>query len=609
MGGAWVNLRLAVLLFLWACAARAADPQPYTVTLAESGDSALDQALNDASMLVSLREQAPVGPFALVARAQEDVERFATALRSFGYYQGKTELKIAGRALDDPGLTEFLEKSRADLPVPVAITVTPGPLFHLGKIELQGPANGLTPDASGLKSGAPARAPEVLAGQERLLEALRGLGYALARVEQPVAVLREDATAVDIAFTVDSGPRVQLGSIGLKGLDQMDESFVRQRLLVHSGERYDPASLDRARRDLISLGVFSAVRVQDAPQLDAQRRLPIDFIITERPRRAANLNAAYSTDLGGSFAVLWQHRNLFGEAEQLNLSVGMTQIGGNSTTGLGYQGGISFIKPDFLERDQSLKSELGAVKQSLIAYDRQAVTGGLALSRKFGGPWSGTVGLDGEQERVTQEGETQDYTLISLPVSVKYDDTDSLLDPTQGIRATVSVAPTQPVAGPQTSLFATLQAAGSTYFDLGEPGRSILALRGTFGEVVGASAEHLPPDKRFYAGGSATVRGYKYLSVGPHFPDNKPRGGTALAAATVEFRQRILDSYGAVAFVDAGQVALNGAPFTGTPGVGAGVGVRYYTSIGPIRLDVAVPVVKLPDSGSFELYIGLGQAF
>ncbi len=601
--------RLAALLLLWTLAARAADPQPYTVTLAESGDSGLDQALNDASMLLSLREQAPVGPFALVARAQEDLERFTTALRSFGYYQGKIELRIAGRVLDDPGLPELLEKSRPEPPIPVAIKVTPGPLFHLGKIELQGATDGLAAAASGLKSGDPARAPEVLAGQERLLAALRGQGYALAKVEPPVAVLREDASVVDVAFALDSGPRVELGSIGLKGLERMDESFVRQRLLVHPGERYDPAALDRARSDLISLGVFSAVRVEDAPQLDAQRRLPVDFVITERPRRAANLNAAYSTDLGGSFAVLWQHRNLLGEAEQLNLSVGMTQIGGNSTTGLGYQGGISFVKPDFLERDQSLKSELGAVKQSLIAYDRQAITGGIALSRKFGGPWSGSVGLDGEQERVTQQGETQDYTLISLPISLKYDDTDNLLDPTQGIRATASVAPTQPVAGPQSSLFVTLQTSGSTYFDLGEPGRSILALRGAFGEVVGATAQHLPPDKRFYAGGSATVRGYKYLSVGPHFADNKPRGGTALVAATVEFRQRILDSYGAVAFVDAGQVALNGAPFTGTPGVGAGVGIRYYTSIGPIRLDVAVPVVKLPDSGSFELYIGLGQAF
>ncbi len=136
-----------------------------------------------------------------------------------------------------------------------------------------------------------------------------------------------------------------------------------------------------------------------------------------------------------------------------------------------------------------------------------------------------------------------------------------------------------------------------------------LALRGLVGYVEGADAADLPPDKRFYAGGSATVRGYKYQSIGPRFPDDSPRGGTAVAAATVEFRQRVLDDYGAVFFVDTGQVTANGPPFAGTWGLGAGIGARYYTALGPIRLDVAVPVKRQPGSGSFELYIGLGQAF
>ena len=127
--------------------------------------------------------------------------------------------------------------------------------------------------------------------------------------------------------------------------------------------------------------------------------------------------------------------------------------------------------------------------------------------------------------------------------------------------------------------------------------------------MQGASQFDLPADKRFYAGGSATVRGYKYQSVGPTFPDGKPQGGTAVAAGTIELRQRILSDYGAVAFVDAGQVAANDWSFPSTWGVGAGVGGRYYTAIGPIRFDVAVPVNKLPKSGSFQVYIGIGQAF
>jgi translocation and assembly module TamA len=129
------------------------------------------------------------------------------------------------------------------------------------------------------------------------------------------------------------------------------------------------------------------------------------------------------------------------------------------------------------------------------------------------------------------------------------------------------------------------------------------------GKAFGADLFSLPPDQRFYAGGSATVRGFRYQSVGPQFPSGRPTGGTAISAGSVELRQRILEHYGVVAFVDAGQVTADGSPFTSNWRVGAGIGARYYTSIGPIRLDVAIPVNRQPHGDAFELYLGIGQAF
>ena len=178
----------------------------------------------------------------------------------------------------------------------------------------------------------------------------------------------------------------------------------------------------------------------------------------------------------------------------------------------------------------------------------------------------------------------------------------------ESIRASAGITPTQSF-GSQNATFFVMQASGSTYFDLTGEGRSIVALRGLVGKIAGAGVFSLPPDQRFYAGGSSTVRGFRYQSIGPHFPDNNPTGGTAISAGTVEFRQRILGNYGVVGFIDAGQVSANGAPFTSDWRVGAGVGFRYYTSIGPIRADIAVPLNKQPGGDSFELYLGLGQAF
>ncbi len=182
-----------------------------------------------------------------------------------------------------------------------------------------------------------------------------------------------------------------------------------------------------------------------------------------------------------------------------------------------------------------------------------------------------------------------------------------MLDPTHGLRASLSATPTH-AFGAVASNFVILQAAGSTYFDLSdygisEKGRSVFAVRGLIASIQGASQFDLPPDQRLYAGGSGTVRGYDYQSIGPQFPDGKPIGGTSAAAASIEFRQRLFGDFGAVAFVDAGQASDVSAPFTGTLRVGAGVGARYYTPIGPLRVDVAVPLHRAPSGAAFGVYI------
>ncbi len=552
-----------------------------------------------------------MGAFALIGRAQQDQGRFVTALNSFGYYKGSAVVTIAGHPLDDPGLPDLLDHAPASPPVEIKVTAAPGPLFHLGQIKLDGavPADART--KLGLAPGAPAVAADVVAARGRLLSSMQDEGYAFARVDEPTAYLEPDSDKLDVSFKAESGPRVDLGPITVTGLEDVNESFVRRRLLVHEGEQFSPGALDKARQDLISTGVFSSVIVLPASQADANGTLPITFKVMERPQHAVSFGAAYSTDLGAYTTATWSHRNLFGNAEQLNITAGFTG-GGSAQPRPGYNLGGQFIKPDFLARDQSLQIDLGAVKQTFDAYDQKAILGDVLLNRKFSDYWSGSAGVAGEVERVTQEGVTRNYTLVGIPVSAKYDSTNNLFEPTEGIRAALSATPTQSL-GTTNATFVILQATGSTYIDLpwlgGAPGRSVVALRGLVGGAAGASQFELPPDKRFYAGGSATVRGYKYQSVGPLFPDDKPQGGTSVSAGTVEFRQRILDSFGMAVFADAGQVTASGSPFAGNWAVGVGAGARYYTPIGPIRIDFAVPLDKRPGGDSFEFYIGIGQAF
>ncbi len=585
-----------------------ADPQPYMVTLQPTGNAPLDQALQDSSQLMSLREKAPVGPFALVSRVRDDAGRFQTALSSFGYYAAKVTLTVDGRPLDEAALPDLLQRAPADPPIPVVASFEPGPLFHLGRVAIEGDVPAATRDQLGLTPGAPAVAADVLAAQQRLLSAIREAGHPLARVELPPVNLRPDEHLLDVDFRATEGPYANIGAIRITGLKTVNEDYVRRRLLLHSGERFSPTQLQAAREDLAGIGVFSVVRVQPGEQVDPDGTIPILIDVTERPLHSVDVGAAYSTDLGANLTAGWHHRNLFGNAEQLNISGGI-QLGGNAVQKPGYNFHIQFIKPDFLVRDQALQVSLGAVDQSLDAYDQRALTQKLELDRKLSAHWTVGIGVSGEQEDITQEDVTRRYDLVGLPLSVRFDNTNNLLDPTDGVRAALLLTPIQSLGGVTSATFVIAQLSGSAYFDLSGGGRSVVAVRGLLGKASGANVFALPPDQRFYAGGSGTVRGFRYQSIGPQFPDGKPTGGTAVSAASVELRQRILEHYGVVAFVDAGQVTADGAPFTSNWRVGAGIGARYYTSIGPIRLDVAVPLNREAHGDAFELYIGIGQAF
>jgi translocation and assembly module TamA len=645
------SLRCALIVFAGAglhlSAAPAADPQPYHVEVAPTANAALDAALRSTSQLQALRASAPVNPFGLIARARADVDRLRTVLESFGYYQSQVSITINGLALDAPGLGDTLIALAQGKEALCKVAFTLGPLYHLGTIGLDGSIPDSARGSLALSPGAPAIASDVLAAGARLLTVLENQGYAFAKVDPPVAREDPDKHVLNLSFHVVSGPRVQIGEIRFEGLKRTHERLVRRRLLLHAGQPYSAIAVEEARKDLLTLGVFAgvSVRLGDAP--DTQGRVPITFQMSERPRHAVSVNAGYSSDLGGSAGLTWSDRNVRGNGEQLNLSATVINLGGTASTGIGYDTSAKYIISEFAHRDQSLQFAVGAIKQSLQAYDQTAETSGVTLSRKISSMWTASIGTSAVHETIEQEGTTQVYTLFALPLGVRYDSTDlpsPLIDPTHGLRASVSVAPTLSRGQPNATFFVT-QASVAQYLDfyrlLGSaPGRSVLALRALAGSALGAkqleetievngarvaeTVPDLPPDQRFYAGGSGTVRGYRYQSVGPQFPDGNPIGGTAMAAANAEFRQRIGTNFGAAAFADAGEVteSLSDVSRTrhcssattaeGTPAcwaVGVGAGARYYTPIGPLRLDFAVPTSRRSNDDKFEIYIGLGQAF
>jgi translocation and assembly module TamA len=622
---------------------RGADPQTYITAIRPTGQSDLDAAITASSGLLALQKTRAVSPFALAGRIRNDYDRLRTALESYGYYAATIRIEVSLRGAppenasanampatkmdgQDPRLPEWLLAVPKGQAVQITITPTRGDIFRVGQVTLQpAPEDGTAPvilnaeerRALGMASFHPAIASDVLAAATNLQAELREEGHALAQVSTPKAWLRPQTHTLDILYTVRRGPIVTIGAIALSGLKRTRPAFIARRMTVHPDQLYQPSRIEAARQDLASLGVFSDVQAQDAPPLSAGQQMPLNYAFTEGKQRMAEVQGGYSTDLGGRGGVSWTHNNIFGNAERLRLTALVTGLGGSAQQGLGYDVYADMMKPDFGSRDQNLSVRVEGIRQLLYSYRQTALLVRAGIVRRLGRRWTVSFGGEAEQEQIEQMGQTNDYTIVSLPLTATYDSTglSNPIDPaTHGVRVAIGATPSASLVNGM-SFFTILQANASTYFDLAHlgisrPGRSVLAFRAIAGSVQGASTFDIPPDQRLYAGGSATVRGFRYQGVGPQFPNSKYAiGGTSLDAGTVEFRQRLFRSFGAALFADAGQVDTGSVPFHGTMRVGVGTGVRYYTPIGPVRVDVAMPLNRPPRGDTWELYIGLGETF
>lgn len=624
---------------LWSVAAGgwalAAESQAYVTNLKPTGQADLDAALKSSSDLLSLQATHAVGPFALSGRIRNDYDRLKTALESYGYYEGTVKITLHRDKSKDavqmdglsPALSSWIESVPDKEKITADISVEKGPLYHIGSVKLVDDKNNgvvdLTPKqkaAFTLKPGDTAVAETVLGAGGTLLDALREDGHALAKVEKPQAYLRPQTRTLDVVYPVMPGPVLNIGAIDISGLKRVHEPFVRRQLTVKEGQLYQPSKIDAARQDLSGLGVFSNVGVKDGSTEPVNGTMPLDFTFKEAKRRAIGAEAGYSTDLGVRGGVTWTHYNLLGNAERLKLTALVTGLGGSAQQGLGYDVYADFFKPGFYSRKQNLSVRVEGLRQLFWSYRQTAILVRAGLTRQIGKYWNVNFGVSGEQEEIEQFGVTRDYTIGSIPLGATFDNTGlgNPIEPaTHGIRANVNVSPSISLGnkGSGTSFFAIMNATASYYFDLkhlgiSKPGRSILAIRGTVGSIQGATTYDIPPDQRLYAGGSATVRGYRWQGVGPQYGRTRYAiGGTSLDAGTIEYRQRLFKSFGMAGFVDAGQVGSSSSPFTGTLRVGAGGGVRYYTPIGPVRIDVAVPLNRAPRGDKWDLYIGLGETF
>ncbi len=580
---------------------------PYEVTVTGVEDDGLRDTLNAASALVDLKGDPPPSIIGLERRADTDRERLQAALRSAGYYDARLAITVDGTAQ----------------PATVAVAVTQGPRYHFKTITVEGVGGAALPmetgaDGLGLTAGEPALAQAVVDAEGDLLVRLGRKGYAFARIADRRVVVDHADRSMDVTYTIESGPQVRYGATRIEGLERVEEALVRGRLGLAEGRVHDPAALDRARQDVAKLDVFDTVRVRLAEQPGPDGVTPVIVTVAERKRRFLGAGVSYSTQDGVGAQAYWGHRNLFGGAEQLRVGVDVGRVAGSSggtssskTNNLpDLRFSVNLKKPDFLAVKQSLVVNFQVVSDQPPAYSRVATVLTGSLERPITDRLTVTYGLSGERGRVKTEGHSQQTAYVGVPLGAAWNGADDLLNPTKGERASLQVTPWFPAGGDTRSPFTAIQFNGSYYHDLTRNGRYVAAARLGVGSVLGASLSEISPDHRFYAGGGGSVRGYGFQKAGPRDRFDDPAGGRSLLELGAELRIKVTDSIGVVPFVDAGTVYDSAIPDFSQPlRVGAGLGARYYTDFGPLRVDVGIPLNAPSGDARWQLYLSLGQAF
>ena len=609
---------------------------PYTLTVEVTGDdSALKSAVRDASSLYSLRKDAPADGEALARRAESDFAPVIDALWGAGYYNAAATIAIDRATLtfgssDIAAVARAAEAYRNRAPAAVVIKVDPGPLFKLRTVRVVDALGVEFPEAElpqrivGLKPGDPAAASEIRAAETRIIDYFRKQGRPLAKIQSVAPVVDHAQDIMDLTIMAAPGPIAPFGEATIHGPQTFDPAIVRSFLYIHPGDPYSPAAIADARNSIRQIPAVGGVRIAEGTALDPYGRLPYQIDVEDRLPYAFGASMKYSTTNGPEGQVYWEDRNVFGGAERLRLQadvfyappwfIASQSLRNFSPDDIGGRISASFLKPALWGTTNDLLIDALAERLStsgagFVGYQAEDADVTASLRHRFNQNFWVQAGLEAQKGDATDALGTVNYTLVGVPVSANFDTTDSKLDPTRGVRVNVSATGFGAFLGSSLDLLQA-KARASAYYSLDADSRFVLAGRVAAGAMGGPQLDEIPANWRFYAGGGGSVRGYAYNELGPTVFWGAVVGGRSVFDASAELRVRVTDTIGVVPFFDIGNAFTSNFPTFNEPLFSAvGLGLRYYTTVGPIRLDVAFPLERHAGTGPVAVYVSIGQSF
>lgn len=568
-------------------------------------EEGLDNKIRNTSLVAgALGEDRTTGQDVLAA-ARGDYARILGLLYDEGYYDGTVDILLDGveasavAPLDAP---EVVQR--------VVISVDPGRIFRFSRAEIApvAPGSEVSEDYAPNKvAGTGTMRSAALAG----VKDWRNYGHAKADIGGQEIIADHDTRRVDSRIALDPGPAVTFGQMNVAGNKRLSERRLRKIAGFPEGERFDPEELETVRKRLRRSGVFSAITLQEADVLKVDDSMDIDLTVVEQKTRRIGAGFELSTTDGALVSAYWMHRNLLGGGERLRVDAKVKDIG-SQTSDRDDEVTIRLDRPATFTADTTAYVEIEAARMREEDYDENTASLGFGLNHIFNDQLTVNTELEFQYSRVFDgDDDKTDFQVLALPSEIIWDKRE---EPNNAKRGFYLSGEVQPFLGfEDTGSGVKALGEGRVFRSFGEDDKFTLAGRARAGTILGSEIEETPRNYLFFSGGGGTVRGHPYQELGVNVIEGSDgtikTGGMSVANATAEIRFQVREKIGLVAFADYGQV-WSESGFGGDSGShsGAGLGVRYDTPVGPLRLDVAAPVTGDTDNG-VQFYLGLGQAF
>ena len=588
---------------LCACVTAAAD-QPIAKV---EGD--LPPALRDK---VELALEVVEEPSRSRAQAKRRLERaakqLATVLRSEGYYDPDINGRIDEEAPEnDAGKTP---------PLRTVLEVDVGPRYGVGRAEVEfsntptGINDADTLDAARaelkLQPGDPAVAGEIIAAGLRVTNYLEQHGYPEAAVPDRRVVLDHERDAVDVTYPVSTGPKVRFGELVQTGDARVGRGWLELIRSYQEGEVFDERKLDEMTARVVGTGVFgqavATLEETDAANADGTVTRNVILNIDQGPKNTVSGSVGFSTTEGTGVEAIYERRNFVGYAQTLTLR------GVARTNEIGLE--ANYFIPYWTKVERSVTGELAVRRLDTDAFEGEIVEARGIVNEQINERLRVGVGGGVEASRFIQNDVERTAYVADLIGNALYDARDNRLNPTQGFLLSAAASPSFGF-GDNDGFFTKVEVAGSAYKQVSR--EFVLAGRLEAGTLFGSNLDDIPFNRRFYAGGGGSVRGFAFQSIGPVDEFGEATGGRSLVAGAGELRWRSSTLFGgnlgAAVFVDAASVAVPTVADFRDIRYGAGVGIRYFTAFAPLRADIAIPLNPRDGDEAFQIYISIGQAF